>query len=165
MWAGVLGGGWGVILQETVLLSTFGAFIMSSSFLGWRWLFVHLLSFQGREHIGCCRCIDRSLSVTPSVKMLRWVWMQRIQPYTHVSVFRLLLSHFCFCEAELGQASHHCLLSFWKAGSPRPPPASPGGEVRLESGSLTRFFVKGSKSHFSHFHQGGWIGTASHFKS
>lgn len=42
---------------------------------------------------------------------------------------------------------------------------SPRGEVRLESGSLTRFFVKGSNSHFSHFHQGRWMETASHFKS
>lgn len=39
------------------------------------------------------------------------------------------------------------------------------GEVRLESGSLTRFFVKGSNSHFSHFHQGRGIEIASHFKS
>ena len=107
-----LGGCQGVILQEIVLLSTFGAFITPSSFLRWRLLFVHLSYFQQGEHIGWCHCFARSLSLIPSVKITCSVWMLRSKPYRCVSVFGLLLSN--FFQAELWWDSHR-LLSFQKA--------------------------------------------------
>ena len=143
---------------------TFGAFVTFGWFLRWSFLFVHSSYFQQREHIVWCRCVARFLSLFPSIKGIGSFWMSTLKPYKRVSVFRLLSSNFCFC-AELW-SDRHRLLSFQEADfffffffwSPR-------GEVRLESGSLTRFFVKGSNSHFSHFHQGRWMETASHFKS
>lgn len=89
----------------------------------------------------------RAISGHPLTLYLMLVFSLRDHPY--------------LCEAVLGLNSHH-LLSFQKVDFF---PPSPEGEVRLESGSLTRCFVKGSNSHFSHFHQGRWIGTTSHFKS